>query len=272
MVHTVNEVAACILRLLTGVRDVATVIQYRVGFFPHPYQLYSAMKIYELEVVLAHLDQTPQATLVDLCCGTGIQTQLLARGARRIVGIDIDVLKIRDATWHLRHSRAGSNVAFVVGRAEGLPLPDMCADAVVSLCAIEHIVDPVKALTEVVRTMKPGSQLCITADSLANVADTALRAQHSLMYDVKNYFDVESITALLQHAGLVVELAHSILRSPEAVDELRRCMERPRRDGALRTYRLLTCFRRRDAEAEPGAAGLFVFAAARKPFVRERAR
>lgn len=266
-----NGVANAMVRMLAGVRDVATVMQYRLGIFPHPYQLYSALKIYELEVALAHLDRVPQATLVDLCCGTGIQTQLLARGAKRVVGIDNDVQKIRDATWHLRQSRARSAILFAVGQAEDLPLPDMFADGVVSLCAIEHIADPLRALDEVVRSMKPGSRLCITADSLANVADTALRAQHSLMYDVKNYFDVESITALLQRVGLVVEVAFPILRSPEAVDELRRCMARPRHDGPFRTRRLLTRFRRRDAEAEPGAGGLFVFAAARKPSARERA-
>jgi SAM-dependent methyltransferase len=227
------------------------------------------MKIYELETALAYLRLPAQSTLVDICCGTGIQSQLLARQASRVIGIDNDRGKIRDASWHLQHSRYHGAVSFVIGQAEELPLPDSAADAVVCLCAIEHIPRPEDALREVVRILKPGGMLCITADSLANVARDSLRAQHQKMYAVYRYFDVKSLSDVLRGAGLCVDVAFPMLCSPEAVKELERCMTNPNPYGPIRTRRLLTRLRLADAALADRTAGLFVFAAATKPTLSE---
>jgi SAM-dependent methyltransferase len=236
---------------------------YRVGLLPHPFQLYSAMKIYELETALAHLHKS-QAVIVDVCCGTGIQTQLVSRRGRRVVGIDHDPQKIRDAMWHLRYSRLNGSVTFIVGRAEALPLPSAIADAVVCLCAIEHVESPKDSLAEIARILKPGGQLCISADSLSNVTSNELRERHQRMYDVHRYYDVQSLSSAIESVGLHVETAFPIMCSSEAVRELERAMDHPAPCDPLRTRRLLAILRKNDGSAVDRVGGLFVFALASK--------
>jgi ubiquinone/menaquinone biosynthesis C-methylase UbiE len=253
-------------QISTLASDRLMVGAYRLGILPHPYQLYSALKIYELETVLSHLSFPSEGTIIDLCCGTGIQSQLLASKAPRVIGIDNDRDRIRDARWHLRFSRFRSAVSFVVGRAEALPLPMNAVDAVVCLCAIEHLVNPEQALREVVRVLKPGGRLYLTADSLGNVESSELKALHQRSYAVCHYFDVKSLTQLLEISGFLVEAAFPLLCSEEAIEEMKRCMAAPHALGPITTRRLLSKFRRRDRAIRNSSklAGLFVFASARR--------
>ncbi len=238
---------------------------YSLGIFPHTFQLYSAIKVYELETVLRYLTLPARATIADICCGTGLQTQLLAQFASRVIGIDIDQKKIRDARWHLRHSKYRARVSFAVGHAENIPLPGSIADAVVCLCSVEHLSDPMIAVREIVRILKPGGNLYMTADSLANVADSQLKLRHQSMYTVYRYYDVTTLEHLLASAGLHVKHLFSILRSQESVIELKRSMNGSRRAVALTMRRVLRQLRHGESCCPHTSGGLFVFAVATKP-------
>jgi ubiquinone/menaquinone biosynthesis C-methylase UbiE len=238
---------------------------YSSGIFPHMYQLYSAIKAYELETLLRYLNLPEGATIVDICCGTGLQTQLLAQFASRVVGIDIDQKKIRDARWHLRNSKYQGRVCFSVGQAENIPLPGRIADAVVCLCSVEHLSDPLIAVREIVRILKPGGKLYMTADSLANVTDSQLKLRHQSMYKVYCYYDITTLEHLLTEGGLQVKHVFSILRSEEAIEELKRSMDESRRGVALTMRSALKQLRRSESCCPNTSGGLFVFAVATKP-------
>lgn len=242
---------------------------YLTGLLPHRYQLYSAIKIYELDTLLAYLNVSRDATIVDVCCGTGLQTQLLASYAKRTIGIDIDEAKIRDANWHLRFSKVREKVSFLVGRAERLPLADCFADAVVCLCAIEHIRRPEDAVGEIARVLKPGGKLYITADSLASVTSGTLKVKHRQMYDVHRYFEISTLSCLLREAGFVVDTVFPILCSTDAVKELERCMRVSDRPNCLTLHRQLKSFSRKDLLERDHSGGLFIFAVAKKPIASE---
>jgi SAM-dependent methyltransferase len=152
----------------------------------------------------------------------------------------------------------------MIGLAEALPLPSSVADAVVCLCAIEHISSPEKALAEVARILKPGGMLVITADSMASVISNDVRIRHQSMYHVYRYFDVKSLLAVIEGAGLHVEIAFPILCSADAIRELERSMEDPTPCGPLRTRRLLVGLRKGDGAITSRTEGLFVFAVAKR--------
>jgi len=244
--------------------SAARVLGYKVGLLPNLFQLYSPLKICEFETALIRLRPVRPATVIDVCCGTGIQAQLIALSGSRVVGIDHDLSKIKDALWHLKHSRVRDRVSFVTARAEDIPLPSESADAALCLCAVEHLASPGDALREVVRVLKPGARLCMTADSLANVADERLKARHRSLYGVYRYFDVDTLSGELCDAGFDVEDVFPMLRSQLAVHELERCMNDPSPLSPLKAQCLVRRLRKRDEEAAKLEPGLFIFALATK--------
>lgn len=108
--------------------------------------------------------------VLDVGCGTGI---FLARIAKTYsidgVGVDISKKSIETAkSIRLRFPRLRSGQArqaprlrFQVADAVRLPFKDESFDHVLSFDALEHIQDQSKALSEMVRALKPGGSLLI---------------------------------------------------------------------------------------------------------------
>lgn len=107
--------------------------------------------------VAAHLARG-QAVL-DLACGEGYGSALLAREAKQVIGVDISPETIA----HAQRKYVRPNLEFQVGRAEAVPLPDASVDLVVSFETIEHIQDPKKFLAEAKRCLKADGVLVISS-------------------------------------------------------------------------------------------------------------
>jgi O-antigen biosynthesis protein len=95
--------------------------------------------------------------VLDLACGEGYGSALLARSADSVVGIDID----RQAVHHARAKYAGSNVHFVVGSITEIPLSGRF-DVIVCFEVLEHINEQDRLLSEVKRLLKPEGLLVIS--------------------------------------------------------------------------------------------------------------
>ena len=109
----------------------------------------------------------PPATFLDLGCGTGwavrhVATLLGEQG--RFVGIDISKGMIEKAR---SNSTGVPNVEFYEASADKLPLDNDLFDAVICSNSFHHYLQPVEALKEVKRVLKPNGRvhiLDITAD------------------------------------------------------------------------------------------------------------
>ncbi len=63
----------------------------------------------------------------------------------------------------VRAAEAGvTNASFIESTLESLPLPDACADWVVSNCALNHATDKVKVWQEIARVLKPGGRFAVS--------------------------------------------------------------------------------------------------------------
>jgi arsenite methyltransferase len=102
----------------------------------------------------------PGETVVDVGAGTG----LLTIGAAERVAPDGDVLAIDvsvDALEELRRITAASNVFYLVGSADVLPLPDESVDAVLTRSVLIYTDDKREAAREFFRVLRRGGRISI---------------------------------------------------------------------------------------------------------------
>ena len=90
--------------------------------------------------------------ILDLAAGTGVVTRELVGRAARVVAVEPDE--------RMRAVLAAScpEAEVLAGRGEDIPLPDASVDAVV-VSAAWHWLDPVLAVPEITRVLRPGGRL-----------------------------------------------------------------------------------------------------------------
>ncbi len=96
-------------------------------------------------------------SVLDIACGSGYGSEILASKAKFVQGVDIDPETIKYARRHHRKP----NVRFSTSRAERFH-PRMKFDKVISIETIEHLPDPEGYLLCVAKWLKPGGQAWMT--------------------------------------------------------------------------------------------------------------
>ena len=99
------------------------------------------------------------AEVVDIACGEGYGSYMLAQRARSVVGIDID----RHTVAQARERYERPNLSFKEGTCAALPLPPASADMVISFETIEHIRAQEEFIAEVRRVLRPGGTLVLSS-------------------------------------------------------------------------------------------------------------
>jgi len=77
----------------------------------------------------------------------------------RVVGVDLTEQMLRQGHRRVTAARRGDQVRLVVGRAEQLPFPDGCFDALTFTYLLRYVRDPQATLTELARVLKPGGTM-----------------------------------------------------------------------------------------------------------------
>ena len=118
--------------------------EYNTEFFP---------------ILYIWLNVKPNMTIVDLGCGSGYFTRILAGGLQgkgKVIGIDPDESLVSKARQIAKQKKLSKMVEFKVGNIYGIPLPDNFADLVachIVLCNTPHQFD---AILEMKRIAKIG--------------------------------------------------------------------------------------------------------------------
>ena len=101
-----------------------------------------------------------QGKVLDVACGPGVVTAVLAPSAASVTAFDATEPMLERA--RARCARAGlANVDFKCGDAENLPFADAQFDGVVTRLAVHHFEDPQRALNEMFRVLRPGGTAVI---------------------------------------------------------------------------------------------------------------
>jgi ubiquinone/menaquinone biosynthesis C-methylase UbiE len=129
---------------------------YSMGYSEEMHQLMAARTAaVASDFLLPHL--RPGMRLLDVGCGPGSITLGLAAAVAPgpVVGVDVATVQLERARTLATEQRA-SNIRFEEGDAYALPFPDDSFDVVNANALLQHLGDPVRALREFRRVLRPG--------------------------------------------------------------------------------------------------------------------
>jgi L-amino acid N-acyltransferase YncA/2-polyprenyl-3-methyl-5-hydroxy-6-metoxy-1,4-benzoquinol methylase len=153
---------------------------------------------------VAVADLQPGETVLDLGSGGGVDVLLSARRVGptgKAYGLDATPEMIELAKANATEAGA-TNVEFLHGHIEDIPLPDGSVDVIISNCVINLSADKPRVLAEAFRVLKPGGRLGVSDVIADDGLDPAQRAEaeHLVGCSVGTLTEAE-YRALLAAAG-----------------------------------------------------------------------
>lgn len=99
------------------------------------------------------------AHVLEIAPGPGFLAVELARRGYRVTGLDVSRSFVRIASENA--AKAGVNIDFRLGDAANLPFAEGVFDFVVCMAAFKNFTDPLGALNQIHRVLKPGGRAAI---------------------------------------------------------------------------------------------------------------
>jgi SAM-dependent methyltransferase len=127
-------------------------------------------------------DLAPGQTVLDLGSGGGIDVLLSARRvgpAGRVYGLDMTAEMLELARENARQAGA-TNVEFLEGTIEAIPLPEGSIDVVISNCVINLSPDKDAVLREAFRVLRPGGRFAVSDVIVRGVVPPEVRRSMEL--------------------------------------------------------------------------------------------
>ena len=112
------------------------------------------------DALLARAPELAGQLVLDVGAGTGAVSQRLVAAGAPAVAVD--------ASWPMLAHQASSRPPAVVGDISRLPLGDGVVDDAAAAFVLNHLVDPVAALVEVRRVVRPGGFIVASVFSVAD--------------------------------------------------------------------------------------------------------
>jgi ubiquinone/menaquinone biosynthesis C-methylase UbiE/GR25 family glycosyltransferase involved in LPS biosynthesis len=150
--------------------------------------------------------------VLDIACGEGFGSDLLASCAEIVWGVDID----HQAVEHARSTYKKENLRFSVGSCSALALPDASVDVVVSFETTEHHADHEEMMIEVKRVLRPGGVLVISSPEKRAYSD---ERTFNNVFHVKELYKQDFQNLLASHFQNVLMFGQRIVYGSALLQE-----------------------------------------------------
>ncbi|HJT19318.1 MAG TPA: class I SAM-dependent methyltransferase [Nitrospira sp.] len=131
-------------------------------------------------------------TVLDIACGEGYGSSMLADIAAHVVGVDISV----DAVAHASAKYRKPNLEFRVGDCTNIPLDRASVDMIVSFETIEHHAEHEKMLAEIKRVLRPDGLMVMSSPDKREYTEQPV---HENAFHVKELYAHEFEALLRRH-------------------------------------------------------------------------
>jgi len=155
-------------------------------------------------------------TVLDLGSGGGIDVLLSARrvgASGKAYGVDFPP-EMLDLARRNAAEAGATNVEFLDGRIDDIPLPDGAVDVIISNCVINLAVDKPKVFAEMHRVLRPGGRIgisdVVTEDGLT---EAARHERGSYVGCIAGALAVSEYRTALEAAGLsnvAIDFSHAV--------------------------------------------------------------
>src|SRR5512141_393887 len=147
---------------------------------------------------------SPGETVLDLGSGGGIDVLLSAKRvgpSGKAYGLDMTDEMLALARRNAAEAGA-TNVEFLKGEIESIPLPDNSVDVIISNCVINLSADKRKVLAEAFRVLKPGGRLAVSDVVVRGEVPAAVRRSMELWIGcVAGALEIDEFKDLLRSSG-----------------------------------------------------------------------
>jgi SAM-dependent methyltransferase len=175
------------------------------------YELTAVQLEQAARVAVDRLAPSAGERIVDLGCGTGTASVLVAATGADLLGVDPSTRLLQVAAR--RAADEGLEATFAEGTAADLPVEDGSLDAVISVFGLIFAPDPVAAAEEILRALRPGGRLVYSAWLPEGPVVAGMSLRGMAMADLEPgggppfaWHDRDAVSELLAPFGGAVEL------------------------------------------------------------------
>jgi SAM-dependent methyltransferase len=145
----------------------------------------------------------PEDTVLDIACGPGLITCVIAQVARHVTGIDITPAMIEQAKARQK-AKGLTNVSWQVGNVLPLPFAAASFSVVFTRYSFHHFLDPKAVLAEMVRVCEPGGNVAVVDVFTTTPEQAAAYDQVEKLRDPSHTraLLLDELTSLFRDAGL----------------------------------------------------------------------
>jgi 2-polyprenyl-3-methyl-5-hydroxy-6-metoxy-1,4-benzoquinol methylase len=129
------------------------------------------------------LEHAEGKKVLDVACGVGYGSYILAAKARNVVGLDIS----KDAIDFAKLNYSAPNMEFTVSDVLSIPFDDKSFDLIVAFEIFEHLADTQKFLNELKRVYKDGGMIILSTPNRDYPKSTVENPFHLKEYDLDEF-------------------------------------------------------------------------------------